>query len=320
MDETIAHYRLLDRIGEGGLGEVFRARDTKVGRTVALKTLPRGLLDKRTRRDRFLADAAAAAALSHPNIATLFDVGEDNGRWYLAYEFVAGESLRQQMAGRPMQPRHALEVAIQVADALAEVHARSLLHGDLRPENIMITAKGSSKLLDTGMSGWTRGGAARAKAAASSSAGGGSPIAAYISPEQINGGEVDGRADIFSLGVIVHEMLTGRTPAAAPAARGPGVTVSARVTTAAGAVIPLPAELDATLGRALAPDLASRHQSAVSFAAELRSVAAILDVRSGESSPSSLMPLDDDPRGSGTWWALAAILSILGVAAWLWLR
>src|SRR5688572_32147777 len=107
MDESVAHYRLLDRMGEGGLGEVFRARDTRVGRTVALKILPAGLLDKRTRRERFTNDANAAAALSHPNIATLFDVGEHDGRWYLAYEFASGETLRQQISGRAMHPRHA---------------------------------------------------------------------------------------------------------------------------------------------------------------------------------------------------------------------
>jgi serine/threonine protein kinase len=152
-DATIAHYRLLELLGEGGLGEVFRARDTKVGRTVALKLLPGGFLEKPTRRERFVADASAAAALSHPNIATLFDVGEDEGRWYLAYEFTPGQNLRQHMAGRAMHPRQALEIGIQIADALAEAHSHDVLHADLRPENIVITGKGSSKLLDLGIVG-----------------------------------------------------------------------------------------------------------------------------------------------------------------------
>jgi eukaryotic-like serine/threonine-protein kinase len=322
MNATVAHYHLLDRIGEGGLGEVYRARDTKVGRTVALKILPRGLLDKPTRRERFLADAAAASKLSHPNIATLFDVGQHDGRWFLAYEFVSGESLRQQMAGRAMHPRHALEIAIQLADGLAEAHAHGVLHGDLRPENIVVTGKGSSKLLDTGMAGWTRGGAARAQIATSSIAGvSAAATAAYMSPEQLAGAEVDPRTDIFSLGVIVYEMLTGRTPFGAATAADTVVNVTARVPPAAtGVTVELPKELDATLARALARDLVSRQQSAVSLAAELRTAAAIFDVRAGDSVPSSLLPLDDDGAGAGKWWALAGVVGGAAIVAWLWFR
>jgi serine/threonine protein kinase len=316
--DVIAHYRLLDRLGAGELGEVFRARDTKVGRTVALKLLPPGFLDKPARRDRFQADAAAAAALSHPNIATLFDVGEDAGRSYLVYEFVAG-TLRQHMAGRAMHARTALDIAIQLADALAEAHARGVLHGDLRPENIGMTSKGSSKLLETGMAGWTRGGAARAQVASASAGAPASTIASYMPPEQLAGGQLDVRSDIFSLGVIVYEMLTGRVPFSSPAAAGT-TGANARLPAPTSGAADLPKELDATLGRALARDPAARQQSAVSFAAELRSVAAMFDVRAGDSIPSTLLPLDDEGGGSGRWWALAAVLGGLGVAAWLWLR
>ena len=322
MDATIAHYRLLDRLGEGGLGEVFRARDTKVGRTVALKLLPPGFLEKRTRRERFLADARAAAALSHPNIATLFDVGQDQGRWYLAYEFASGQSLRQQMAGRPMHPRHALEIGIQIADALAEAHAHGVLHADLRPENVVITGKGSSKLLDTGMTGWTRGGATRAQIAASRDPRGrADAVAVYMSPEQTAGGDVDARTDLFSLGVIVYEMLTGRTPVAGAVAADGSLAAAGRVTQQpAGVPVELPRELDATIARALAKDVALRQQSAVSFAAELRSVAAMLDVRAGDAVPPSLLPLDDEGGGSAWWWMLLAVVGALAIAAWLWFR
>ena len=321
-DATIAHYRLLELLGEGGLGEVFRARDTKVGRTVALKLLPAGFLDKPNRRERFVADASAAAALSHPNISTLFDVGEDVGRWYLAYEFTPGQNLRQHMGGRAMHPRQALEIGIQVADALAEAHAHDVLHADLRPENIVITGKGSSKLLDIGMAGWTRGGATRSLIATSPMRGtDGAAIAAYMSPEQTIGGEVDSRTDLFSLGVIVYEMLTGRTPFAGTTAADTVINVTARVPTPpTGVAVELPKELDTTLGRALAKDLESRQQSAVSFAAELRSIAAILDVRAGDAVPSDLIPLDDDGEGVGRWWAVLAVVGVLGIVAWLWLR
>ena len=309
MDISVAHYRLLDRLGEGGLGEVFRARDTKVGRTVALKLLPRGFLDKPARRDRFLADAGAAASLSHPNIATLFDVGEHDAQPYLAYEFVSGESLRQQLGGRPMNPRTALEVGIQLADALGEAHARGVLHGDLRPENIVITTKGSAKLLETGMAGWTRGGAARAQAAAGKADA--YTVRAYMPPEQLSGGVLDARGEVFALAVIVHEMLTGRTPS------GPHAT-------AAGArggpsMQNLPRDIDTTLARALSREPSSRMQSAVSFGAELRSVAAMFDVRAGETVAGPLLPLDDDGGGAGKWWALGG-LALAGAAAWLYFR
>lgn len=313
MDTSVAHYRLLDRLGEGGLGEVFRARDTKVGRTVALKLLPRGFLDKPARRDRFFADATAAASLSHPNIATLFDVGEHDGQAYLAYEFVSGESLRQQLAGRPMNPRTALEIGVQLADALAEAHARGVLHGDLRPENVVVTTKGSAKLLETGMAGWTRGGASRARAAAGR--GEAQTVRAYMPPEQLAGSELDARGEVFALGVIVHEMLTGRTPAAAQSPGG-GVVSSAR--TAPGHA-DLPRDIDATLGRALSKDPGSRLQSAVSFGAELRSVAAMFDVRSGETVSDSLLPLDDEGGGMGRWWAIGGLV-LAAAAAWLYFR
>ena len=116
--DTVAHYNLLERIGEGGLGDVYRARDTRVGRTVALKLTSPAMFADSARRERLLADARTAAALSHPNIATLFDVGVHGDRIYLAYEFVGGATLRQQMAGRPMNPRHALEIAVQIAPRL----------------------------------------------------------------------------------------------------------------------------------------------------------------------------------------------------------
>jgi eukaryotic-like serine/threonine-protein kinase len=319
MDVTIAHYRLLDRLGEGGLGEVFRARDTKVGRTVALKLLPPGLLDDPDTRQRFLADATAAAGLSHPNITTLFDIGEHQGRWYLAYEYSTGETLRQQMGGRPMHPRHALEIGIQLADALAEAHSRGVLHTDLRPENIIVTAKGSSKLMDIGMGAWTRGGATRAHIATSTVGGTvATSVAAYMSPEQIIGGKVDARTDIFSLGVIVYEMLTGRTPFGASTAADTVVNVTARMPPPSSTE--LPREVDATIGRALAKDLGSRQQSAVTFAAELRSIAAMFDVRAGETVQTTLLPLDDDGGSGAKWWTLAAILGVVGVGIWLWLR
>ena len=318
MADTVAHYNLLERIGEGGLGDVYRARDTRVGRTVAL-TLTRMFADPAS-RDRFLADARAASVLSHPNIATLFDVGVHGDGVYLAYEFVGGLRLRQQMAGRPMNPRHALEIAVQLADALAEAHAHGVLHGDLRPDTIAITGKGSSKVLDFGMSAWTGGGAIRARAAQSPSSLGPEQVSviSYMSPEQAVGGSVDARTDVFSLGVIVYEMATGRHPFAAATAAATLDNVTTRAAPPASAGTPeLPKDLDTTLDRALAKSLDARQQSAVAFAAELRSFLAVLDVRAGESARSELMPLDDDRGGgAGLWVAIAVVVLIVLLGVW----
>jgi serine/threonine-protein kinase len=319
-EATVAHYNLLDRIGEGGLGEVYRARDTKYGRTVALKLSAAGALVDEARREQFLEDARAAATLSHPNIATLFDVGQHEGGYYLAYEYVPGIPLKQQIGGRAMNVRHALELAVQIADALADAHSQGIIHTDLRPDNIVITGKGSSKILDFGMAAWTRGGSARARAAerpdpldAEVAA-----VAPYVSPEQALGGGVDARSDVFSLGVIVYEMLTGRPPFAAGTAPDTLMRISTGRAAAPSSINPeLPKELDTVLMRALAKGLDERQQTAVAFAAELRSIAAVLDVRTGDAAaPVDLLPLDEDEGTRGMWVVLGALALIVGALVW----
>src|SRR5476649_728644 len=139
MFETLGHYKILERIGAGGMGEVYRARDTRLGRTVAIKVLPADVADDPDRRERFLSEARATAALSHPNIAALYEIGEEEGHLYLVFEFVPGETLKNAMAGRPMNPRRAIDLATQIADALAEAHTEGIVHRDIKPANIMVT-------------------------------------------------------------------------------------------------------------------------------------------------------------------------------------
>src|SRR5262245_27527150 len=198
--QTIAHYNILERLGAGALGDVYRARDLKVGRTVALMQVPQELLDPpdgSSHRETFLRQARAAQTLNHPNIASLFDVVEQDGRCYLAYEFAAGPSLRDEMGGRSVNLRRAIELAAQIGDALAEGHSRGLVHGDLRPDNIVITPKGSPKILNFGLTAWTTSGQART-AAASADGVGSDPhgVAGYLSPEQAVGGSIDARSDV----------------------------------------------------------------------------------------------------------------------------
>ncbi len=317
---TVAHYNLLEKIGEGALGEVYRARDTKLGRTVALKVLQDGAFTSAGKREALLEDARAVATLSHPNIATLFDVGEFEGGCYLAYEFAAGITLRQECQGRAVNPRRAVELAVQIAEAISDAHSHGVLHADLRPDTIVVTQKGSAKVLDFGMARWTRGGMIRARAVESAE---GLPhdaisVVGYMSPEQALGGVVDPRTDVFSLGVILYEMLTGRQPFSG---HTPAATVLNVIGTATPAQLPqgnrVLADLDAIVARAVSKEIGQRHQSAASFSAELRSVGAMLDVRSGDSTANELMPLDDDGGGGGKWWGIA-VLGIAAAAWWWW--
>src|SRR5262249_3378582 len=151
-------YKILDRIGAGGMGEVYRARDTRLGRTVAIKVLAADVANDPSRRDRFLREARAAAALSHPNIAALYEVGEDHGQLFLAFEFVPGSPLTTIIGGRPLNPRRAVDFAIQIADALADAHAAGIVHRDIKPANVIVTPKDKAKVLDFGLATWTSGG------------------------------------------------------------------------------------------------------------------------------------------------------------------
>ena len=304
-------------MGEGAFSEIYRARDTKVGRTVALRLIRDEAFTDQAMRTAFLDDARAAAKLSHPNITTLFDVGEYEGGSYLAYEFASGISLRQECAGRAVNPRRAVELAGHIADALAEGHAQGLLHTDIRPETILVTHKGSAKLLEFGMAAWTTGGRIRARAVASPQALGADAVSvvSYMSPEQALGGSIDVRTDIFSLGVVLYEMLAGRHPFAAADVEKTLVNV-----TSAAPPVPDVAggsdELWRLVVRATAKEIDRRPKTAPTFSSQLRHIAATLDVRAGETPPrTDLLPLDDDSSG-GKWWAI--VIAGVVIAAILW--
>lgn len=318
--QPIAHYNLLERLGTGALGDVYRARDLKYGRTVALMMPPAELIAGAGRRQKFLAQAHAAQTLNHPNIATLFDVVEQEGHCYLAYEFAAGSSLRDEMAGRPVNLRRAIELAAQISDALAEGHSRGLVHGDLRPDNIVITPKGSPKILNFGLTGWTTSGQARA-AAASAEGLGADPhgVAGYLSPEQALGGTIDERSDVFSFGVLLHEMLTGRNPFSGP---NPAATVInvIRLTPPppSSSTASVPAELDALVTRALAKPVEARPAGALALSSDLRRIAAGLDARERDFE----LPRRQPTAGEKGWlgWLVGAGIVVALIAAWWYFR
>ena len=323
MLDNVGHYKILDRVGAGGMGEVYRARDTRLGRTVAITVLAADLAGDPDRRERFLRDARATAALSHPNIAALYEIGEDQGQVFLAFEFVPGETLKRVIGGRPMNPRRAIDLAVQIADALADAQAEGIVHRDIKPDNIIVTPRGNAKIVDFGLATWTAGGAEReqaARAAATMSAGSATVpgTVAYMSPEQALGEQVDHRTDIFSLGIVLFEMLTGKLPF-----NGTSATALALQIVQAAAPAPtsvnksLPREVDPIVLRALAKSLDQRYESSAALAAELRSVAAILDVRIESPAPAGGAAAVVPPRRSvAGWLVLLVLLAALAAAAW----
>ena len=215
VGRTISHYQVLSLLGAGGMGEVYLARDPRLDRTVALKILPGELAADADRMQRFTREAKAASALNHPNVATIYDVGESDGISFIAMEHVEGETLLARISRR-MTPPEVVDIAVQAADALDLAHAKGITHRDIKPANLMLTHRGHVKVLDFGVAKVARsdevspnGDWTVEPVTAVGSVVGSAP---YMSPEQIVGGEVDPRSDVFSLGVVIYQMATGQLP------------------------------------------------------------------------------------------------------------
>ena len=203
IGKTLSHYTILEKVGEGGMGVVYRAKDTRLKRIVALKFLPHGLESHEGERARFLQEAQAASALNHPNVCTIYDVGAEEGQQFIVMEYVEGKTLREIVPVKKMQD--AIGYAIQIGEALQEAHTHSIVHRDIKAENIMVNSKNQVKVMDFGLAK-LKGSLKLTKT--SSTVG----TLAYMAPEQIEGGEVDARSDIFSFGIVLYEMLTGHLP------------------------------------------------------------------------------------------------------------
>ena len=214
--ETIGPYKIILRIGAGGMGEVFLGEDRRLGRKVALKLLPDYFATDEQRLSRFKREARAASALNHPNVATIYEIGESNGSSYIAMEYVEGQTLGEKINGQPLATAEIVEIAAQVADALDEAHTKAITHRDIKSANIMLTARGQVKVLDFGLAKMRatgpQEGASQMTTATATEPGLVMGTVQYMSPEQALGREVDGRSDLFSLGVVMYEMATGRLP------------------------------------------------------------------------------------------------------------
>src|SRR2546423_1847122 len=278
---TIAHYRIIEPLGSGGMGAVYKAHDEKLHRVVALKVLPPDAIMQEDRRRRFLQEARAASALNHPHILTVYEVGEADGKPYMVMEYVQGETLRQRIAARAFVIKDALEIALQVAEGLAKAHEHGIVHRDLKPENLMVNRDGYAKILDFGLAKLIE---RRQRALAANStektllqvktqAGMIMGTINYMSPEQLLGQRVDRRSDIFAFGTVLYEMATGLCPFAN---KNKIDTMHAILhkepepphTVKAG----LPLELQRILSRALAKAPKERYQSIKELAADLKTL------------------------------------------------
>ena len=217
---VIAHYKIMELLGAGGMGAVYKAYDEKLHRVVALKLLSPEHIAQADRRRRFLQEARAASALNHPHILTVYEFGEDDGKPYMATEYVEGETLRQKITAHALPLKAALEIALQIAEGLAKAHAAGIIHRDLKPENLMISRDGYAKILDFGIAKLVArrervlAADSREKTLIRSDTQSGTIMGTvnYMSPEQLLGKRVDLRCDIFSFGVVLCEMLTGARP------------------------------------------------------------------------------------------------------------
>ncbi len=327
VGETVSHYRVIGKLGHGGMGVVYRAKDTRLERYVALKFLPDDVAHDPQALERFQREAKSASALNHPNLCTIYDVGESEGREFIAMELLEGQTLQERISTRPLPLEEWLDLAIQIADGLAAAHSRGIIHRDIKPSNIFITESGHAKILDFGLAGKS---AKRAKVAVNSAMPTGSlseehltspgtavGTIAYMSPQQARGEDLDERTDIFSFGAVLYEMATGRPPfaGATSALIFDGILRQDPIPPAR--LNPkLPPELEHIILKALEKDPDIRYQSAAEVRADLKRAK-----RDSSSGRVTLPPPQRQQARRGPWIVLAIVAFAAAVIApLLWIR